>query len=594
MTITLNTILAEGDYTIENAQGTIVDYANPVWTPALNVADGNSNSYYPALFESGHTQSVLQLGMTLGPEFQNISIHMLGVWNGAVVFQSDSSNGSVGAWSPQAHLLNTVPGLARVAGDFGWYVVNEVDGSQSYLATTRLELTWIYQEPADFYNGISQSLVLRPLFAQLNGATMADIVANVADYAYFGFNKTYDVQAGGPHFVAGPYGGSFQLGQYLSLGTQQQVNCYDQAGIVQILLGSLGLPSAWAYMNPFGFINTTDLIGTGLCNNPFYGSNNTTPVVSENDPYRTSFGNHAFVLFNNMVIDACAGPHTGAESLNAYINAAIDTQTTLPGNTGTAADVSDEAGISSLSMALPASEDPEYIGSLKKLLGPRDRLLAALPDSTALVNWAQLMQDLRSDFQLTLVHHGAIAATDGVLASWLLEREQAVLEVRVFRAKNRLVALSRAIDYLAAFQHDPAACLMPAPSFGAAGLQTADQSLVIFIHRNAFVVVSGMGIGAGAIASRIHAALDGAPLVPHTIGYQTTRLSLNVGDRRALARDQQTTHSLTGNAIRIAARDHQELQIVARKVGKSRLLLSRINEASLDLNLQDFDIQVLP
>jgi hypothetical protein len=49
------------------------------------------------------------------------------------------------------------------------------------------------------------------------------------------------------------------------------------------------------------------------------------------------------------------------------------------------------------------------------LLGPKDKLLAALPDTTTLVDWRALIQQLCSAFQLAPSHHSTIAAMDGAL-----------------------------------------------------------------------------------------------------------------------------------------------------------------------------------
>jgi hypothetical protein len=84
---------------------------------------------------------------------------------------------------------------------------------------------------------------------------------------------------------------------------------------------------AYAYLYPFGFLKETQLIGRGLSNNPIYDSEKSGPVVAEDDPARKPFSNHALCITKGgggMVLDACAGPHTGAETEKQYLENAID------------------------------------------------------------------------------------------------------------------------------------------------------------------------------------------------------------------------------------------------------------------------------
>ncbi|WP_346940344.1 hypothetical protein [uncultured Clostridium sp.] len=66
-------------------------------------------------------------------------------------------------------------------------------------------------------------------------------------------------------------------------------NCYDEAAYLQCNLKQHGYSSKYCFMNPFGYINETNLKGRGMCNNPFYGSVGDAKVLNPNDPRRTSF-----------------------------------------------------------------------------------------------------------------------------------------------------------------------------------------------------------------------------------------------------------------------------------------------------------------
>lgn len=150
------------------------------------------------------------------------------------------------------------------------------------------------------------------------------------------------------------------------------MNCYDQAGIVQ-LATLLGVPNGkigWEHKMPFGYLNTINLIGWGNCNNvstylypvpppPFLfvsfffsflllvpqfrsAVNMTQPWFSgstddhvrfpktdeDRKANKASFGNHSFIAYTKengdiVAIDACAGPVTGTGSVDDYLKSTI-------------------------------------------------------------------------------------------------------------------------------------------------------------------------------------------------------------------------------------------------------------------------------
>ena len=85
------------------------------------------------------------------------------------------------------------------------------------------------------------------------------------------------------------------------------------------------MQSAWLFLQPFGFINPTDLVGVGMCNNPFFGDDPSKRLVDWDDPDRSSFYNHAFaVTYGATVVDACAKPHLATETPEEYLTDSID------------------------------------------------------------------------------------------------------------------------------------------------------------------------------------------------------------------------------------------------------------------------------
>jgi hypothetical protein len=110
-------------------------------------------------------------------------------------------------------------------------------------------------------------------------------------------------------------------------------NCYDQCSAVHVLAGAVGVHLSWLYLDPYGFIKPTNLVGVGTCNNPFFSSPR-KKVVPWDDPDRSAFGNHAFPGPAGNAADACAGPHLGNETREEYLDASIDTRSELYSGTG--------------------------------------------------------------------------------------------------------------------------------------------------------------------------------------------------------------------------------------------------------------------
>ncbi|KAF5536402.1 hypothetical protein FMEXI_10348 [Fusarium mexicanum] len=149
------------------------------------------------------------------------------------------------------------------------------------------------------------------------------------------------------------YGGCFQLSAWLDayrnfkqIGALSLVNCYDQAGAVE-LAASLGVDYnciAWEYHQTYGYISKkTELVGWGHCNHPYFAQHPENKVLGETDEARKPFANHAFLSWNpafnppedfylaktdpsaytavNMLaLDACAGPHLGNETRGTWLS----------------------------------------------------------------------------------------------------------------------------------------------------------------------------------------------------------------------------------------------------------------------------------
>jgi hypothetical protein len=167
----------------------------------------------------------------------------------------------------------------------------------------------------------------------MQNATSAAAASSAAGtYLFNSYGLVYDIYRGSP-----TYGSSsffyYNLTGYITKSQGNQVNCYDQAGSLMLLTSLMGGSAEYLFMGPYGYLNLTNLIGRGQCNNPFYGSRSApynVPVVHQDSAARSWFGNHAFVRLNGStgtIYDDCGGPYLGSGNAQAFINATIDVST---------------------------------------------------------------------------------------------------------------------------------------------------------------------------------------------------------------------------------------------------------------------------
>jgi len=155
----------------------------------------------------------------------------------------------------------------------------------------------------------------------------------ITRYLHSSYGLRYDTVSGAPSYGFWGRGfGVFELTHYLKR-VFTKVNCYDQAAAATLLSSAIGIGAKYQFLNPFGYINITNLVGVGPCNNPFF--DNLDPNVSNKkiwifgDPKeRTGFGNHAFVKTEGKNYDACAGPEVGTRTPAKYIEHSIDIDST--------------------------------------------------------------------------------------------------------------------------------------------------------------------------------------------------------------------------------------------------------------------------
>ncbi|PXY94014.1 hypothetical protein DKK76_11450, partial [Frischella perrara] len=248
-----------------------------------------------------------------------------------------------------------------------------------------LEAFVLYEEPASFYQSGVWSEALRFLFEKTNinnDSQEEESLEKITQYLHSQHGVRYDIVKGTPYFadlLSDKF--SFSLMRYLKKKTnfeikntglpdiygrtdikrvklQRQVsftdfnivNCYDQAAAINVLAGALGIKTEFLFIEPFGYIKETKLVGIDdsfdfiptsppdECNNPFFADPYNSPLrivngfedINHDNLPRSGFGNHAVCAFLSknktysdyandrnqyekdvLIYDACAGPILG-------------------------------------------------------------------------------------------------------------------------------------------------------------------------------------------------------------------------------------------------------------------------------------------
>jgi hypothetical protein len=301
---------------------------------------------YPAVFLRASASGAKKLQVKLEiTDLENVSgsATLSGEGSGLKI-KSKSFSLAKGPVGPLDMEFETVPDQAMYFRQaIKWTAT--VGGKDYPLGSTNVQLFFLFAKPeAPWTSTPVWQSALEFIFLQtgVRGSEPKEAVKKITQYCHTAHKRVYDVVEGRPHFSS-PYAahGSMNLSGYLKVNADPKDNtvcCYDQAMAVVTLSAAVGIAADYVYMDPFGFITTTNLVGIGPCNNPFFMSTLATavrvPVVAQGSPTayqvvppavgRTAFGNHAFVRFTGMIYDACAGPHLGSEDPNGYAANAID------------------------------------------------------------------------------------------------------------------------------------------------------------------------------------------------------------------------------------------------------------------------------
>jgi hypothetical protein len=277
---------------------------------------------------------------------------------------------SNGTQDVEVTLLDPPDSIRWLKGQVSWGV--EGCGLSSGAGNTFVELFFVLANPAVFAFFRKAGVwaeALRFLFenGRVSGVKDKKSAAIEVTECCFKYKyHKYEITGGAPQFGGGD--NVFMLEGYMDT-IEGEVNCYDQTYAVIVFSGALGVEVGGLYMNIFGYLSKTNLVGWGECNNPFPDKKLEAEkkrlrvpgflkeaaarmlrmkpedylVVAPDDPDRQAFGNHMYCLYQANTFDACAGPEKGSRDLPAYIAANIDATTSLNRNPfpGTIHDVRD-------------------------------------------------------------------------------------------------------------------------------------------------------------------------------------------------------------------------------------------------------------
>lgn len=271
-----------------------------------------------------------------------------------------------------------------------------------------------------------------------SSAQLANLVNSVFSYT----PPRYNVINGAPSFITvnGSWNNiTLHYNAYLNANYQpnSMLNCYDTASMLQYLILMDNQKALYSFMEPFGYLTATPLIGRGQCNNPFYGGSGGYPVVNQMDPTRTAFGNHAFVYINglNTVADACAGPHTGGETAQQYVTSAVDTIYPQPPRVrqGTVNDITNYAGVQSINSinSITNLSNMTFTNEFKKIMNFSDNFNGSSNQFVA-GKWPEILDNSQLDNSWKKTYEEIVPGEKEILKMAFYKKEDKMLTIKMY------------------------------------------------------------------------------------------------------------------------------------------------------------------
>lgn len=530
-----------GDLNYDTSDLTIWNSSLPSSTFEDNASPDFSGSFYPASFDLADTHTEAQEldiyinvdEALLGSNFTISAMH--GREANILSRNSASRTLSFSKEGVQSVRVSLDPSWTDkespwgITGDLFWMLTVISTGQIVPMNPTRLELYAIKYPLASLFKNEIPVKFLRHVVEFSGGQSSVPWAARVADLTISKFGFKYDNKFGGHRYCNGYDGEFFRLDAYLDdINKNGTVNCYDQAGIVQLCLSLSEATSntVWYFMDPLGYMHTSWLVGWGLTNNPFFGNaprTNPDQICPNDDERRSFFGNHAFIGINTTdedvpiaIVDSTVGPYRGRIGLESYLQYTTQglEDTTRYNDTrrfpGTVMDSEILVGIESLEPGRMFEEEPESIAD-----AARSEL--GMPESSVTKRWLNVKASrLDTLLQKALVvdapavemssnvsfarffaskdvkRHSVEVVQQGTFGEWILDDGATRVEVTVSKDhecakrcfKNLITAYNNPPDFLEAPKHRQKGHLT---------LETADSEssgIVAWVHGNIMVRIS--------------------------------------------------------------------------------------------------------
>ncbi len=252
----------------------------------------------------------------------------------------------------QVKWLYTPGGFFKMTGkELAWRLSWAGGNEFKELGSVDLEIYWLYGNPYDYFpkgipvetlREIARVLLLSKVFGG-HGTFFqkgpvppeAKIVEQVVNHCFKRNPPRFNTWRGASQFTipGSQFAGTLLINQYLHSKNDRNAlcNCMDQAGVLEYYLKVIGIEEVVVYsLDRFGFLNNVQLVGRGVCNNPYYGAAQgcarEKAVVDKNCQDRTFFNNHIFCLWKNngewRILDSCIGPFTGGDNKTQYLEKA--------------------------------------------------------------------------------------------------------------------------------------------------------------------------------------------------------------------------------------------------------------------------------
>lgn len=433
------------------------------WAPGSGKAQAR-----PAAFELGAAPAVLSLQVEAPGAGASAGYELRGTHDGVLLFA-----GSVQGGQPEGQPLQVdvtaraEPGrFQALAGDIHWELLG-ADGAMD-AGRTMLELYWVPAEtcrpfprglPVELLRELGRALAPAgarkrlPVDAALPDGGPGTDVRSVVQWCFSRNPPLYDSEQGENHFTYIPNYPRFDevtlyLSRYLNAlqNPSAVCNCYDQAAVLQFYLRTIGVAVTYCYMAPFGYLAESDLIGRGLCNNPFYLHFGNDIIVPETDPRRSGFGNHAFCQLESQghIADSCAGPHYGDQSVSDYLAQATDGTTPTPPkiDRGTPEDIRRYKGVTHVDVLLSGPRDSDALEAkprraFKSAVGFDDRAMPTAPGPGVACAWPDpRLCPALSPLDWELGYEEVLAGPREALRFWRLRNGGTELSISIYVASD--------------------------------------------------------------------------------------------------------------------------------------------------------------